>query len=72
MKALQQQHGAEDVECDWEVVARGRTVHAAVPVTKETIKEQLAAGEKQFVGYTRDGESVYGPVLKHYGPGERV
>jgi len=60
MKALQQQFGDEEVEHDWAVVERGRTVECPIP------------DEKKFVGYDKEGKSVYGPKLTHYGPGSKV
>ena len=60
VKAMQRALGTEEVEHDWAVVERGRTVECPVP------------GEKKFVGFDPEGKSIYGPVLSYFGPGQKV
>lgn len=50
----------EDTEMGTATVAKGRTVHCPAP------------GETAFVAYDKEGEPVFGPVLKYFGPDETV
>jgi hypothetical protein len=72
-KALQRNFGSDDVEMGRAIVERGRTVECAVEIDKSlSIGEQVSLGQKKFVGYDREGRSIYGPVTTHFGPGQEV
>jgi hypothetical protein len=42
------------------VVARGRTIMGSVP------------GQVKFVGHDREGNKVYGPIYRVFGPGQEI
>ena len=59
-KAMQMAYGNEDQEMGRATVAPGRSVHCPVP------------GKKEFFKYDKDGNAVYRPVSRSYGPNEVV
>ena len=59
LRALQRIGEGEQVEYDWAVVEKGRTVEAPT-------------GELKWVGYDREGNNLFGPILSTFGPGQKV
>jgi len=73
VKALQRTYGDVDVETGRATVERGRTIECAVEIDKSlSIEEQVNRGQKRFVGYDKEGRSIYGPVYTYFGPGQEV
>ena len=58
-RRVEDEHEGDDAS-EAATVAHGRTVEAPVP------------GKRRPVGQTNDGVTIYGPVLKRYGPGSVV
>lgn len=72
-KALQRTFGTTELEMGRATVERGRTVECAVTIDPAlTVEEQLSCGQRIFVGYDKEGKTIYGPAYRQFGPGEMV